>query len=318
MVRALRLPSPYDKYADHLPLERQARIMERQDLTITSQTLWDQIEALATHLTPAYERLLEYVRKKPILGADETPWKLLGNQGKSTKRGYVWALCADDAVVYRFDESRSAEAAKAILGNFSGSLVCDGYTAYESLKKQGIPVRIAHCWAHVRRKFIEAEASDPAPCKAVLDLIGRLYGVERELQDLAPEARLAVRRERAKPIIDAIQRWAHETKSLPQSPLGKAIGYMTSLWRGLQVFLDDPNVTLDNNAVERALRGVVVGRKNHYGSKSKRGTEVAALFYSLIESAKLAGKNPQAYLNEATYAALDGQRIPLPHEIKTR
>jgi transposase len=151
----------------------------------------------------------------------------------------------------------------------------------------------------------------------VLDLIGSLYGVERELQDVAPDARLALRRERANPIIDAIQRWAHETKSLPQSPLGKAIGYMTSLWRGLQVFLDDPNVTLDNNAVERALRGVVIGRKNHYGSKSKRGTEVAALFYSLIESAKLASVNPDAYLTEATYAALDGKEIPLPHEFKT-
>lgn len=303
-----------DKYADHLPLERQAKIMQRQGLSIESQTLWDQIDALAKVLSVAYERLHEYLLGKSVLGADETPWHLLGHHGKASKRWYAWALCADDAVFYRIDESRSAEAARKVLRDFSGTLVCDGYTAYQSLKKQGAPFRIAHCWAHVRRKFVEAEQTAPAPCAQVLDLIGKLYEVERNLTG-PPDERLVARSERSRPIVQEIHRWALETKALPQSPLGKALGYLSSLWPGLLVFLDDPHVTLDNNAVERSLRGVVVGRKNHYGSRSERGTQVAALFYSLVESAKLCGLDPDHYLKVAARAALDGARVPLPHEV---
>ena len=303
-----------DKYADHLPLERQAQIMNRQGLVLESQTLWDQIDALAARLQPAYERLHEYLLTKDVLGADETTWKLLGHQGKSSKRWYTWALCADDAVFYRLDESRSAEAAGKIIRDFKGTLVSDGYTAYHALKKQGADFRIAHCWAHVRRKFVDAENSARMQCGQVLDLIGKLYEVEREITG-PPEERLRIRNERSRPLIDQIHRWALSTPSLPQSPLGKAIGYMSSLWQGLQVFLEDPNVTLDNNAVERALRGVVVGRKNHYGSRSVRGTEVAAILYSLIETTKLCGLDPDHYLKVAASAAIDGVKIPLPHEV---
>jgi transposase len=303
-----------DKYADHLPLERQAQIMNRQGLVIESQTLWDQIDALAMHLQPAYERLHSYLLSKDVLGADETTWSLLGHRGKASKRWYAWALCADDAVLYRLDESRSAEAARKIIGDFKGTLVSDGYTGYQALKKQGASFRIAHCWAHVRRKFIEAESSAKAQCAEVLDLIGKLYAVERSITG-PPQERMAIRHEQSRPIIEQIHRWALSTPSLPQSPLGKAIGYLSSLWQGLVVFLDDPFVTLDNNGVERALRGVVVGRKNHYGSKSVRGTEVAALFYSLIESTKLCGLDPDHYLKTAANAAIDGAKILLPHEL---
>lgn len=116
----------------------------------------------------------------------------------------------------------------------------------------------------------------------------------------------------------AIHAWAHQQRALPESGLGKAIAYMLGLWKGLTRFLDDPRIALDNNATERALRGMVIGRKNHYGSRSKRGTEVAALFYSLIESAKLAGVEPKAYLLRATYAALDNPgTVTLPHALLT-
>jgi transposase len=126
---------------------------------------------------------------------------------------------------------------------------------------------------------------------------------------------LAARQARSKPVLQQIQRWALQTTSLPQSPLGKAIGYLSSLWPGLQVFVDDPNVSPDNNSVERALRAVVLGRKNHYGSRSRRGTEVAGLFYSLIESARLVDLDPDHYLKAAAMAALDGTLVPLPHEL---
>lgn len=306
-----------DKYADHLPLERQARIMTRQGLVMDSQTLWDQLDALARHLEPAYGRLLQYVRSKPVVGGDETTWRLMGQKksGKGSARWYAWALCAEDAVIYRIDPSRSAEAANKLIGGFQGTIITDGYTAYHALKKQGAPFRLAHCWAHVRRKFIEAEASAPRQAGEILDLIGELYAVEREIATGPPEVRLEARRDKSKPIVARIHRWTLEQTALPRSPIRKAIDYMGSLWPGLQVFLDDPNVRPDNNAVERALRGVVLGRKNHYGSRSQRGTEVAALFYSLLESAKLAGIDPERYLEVATNAALDGALIPLPHEL---
>lgn len=304
------------KYADHLPLERQVAMMRRQGLTITSQTLWDQIEALATRLAPAYERLGEYIRSHAVLGADETPWKMLRARNKAKrKRWYAWALAAPDAVIYRIDSSRSAEAAARALGDFRGTLVCDGYTAYETLRKQRAGLRLAHCWAHARRKFWEIEPLYPDKCGPILELIGQLYGIEAETKDLDPQQRLDERRARAGPVVKQIHEQVLSTEALPESALGKAIKYLGGIWEGLQVFLDDPEVSLDNNAVERALRAVVLGRKNHYGSKSRRGTEVAALFYSLIESAKLAGLMPDDYLDRALDDALHERPIPLPHEL---
>jgi transposase len=306
------------KYADHLPLERQVRGMQRDGLEVDSQTLWDQTNAVATLLAPAHERLHKYVLAQPVIGADETHWKLMGAKGKpesANKRWQTWAIVAPDAVCYRIKDSRSAEAAKDVLGDYAGTVMCDGYSAYESLKKRGGTFRIAHCWAHVRRKLVELEEQYPEQSKQILDLIGELYVVDRDGKTGPPDALLALRKERSKPIVRKIHDWALSTSALPQSPLGKAIAYMGSMWDGLQVFLDDPNVELDNNRTERALRGVVIGRKNHYGSRSQRGTEVAALFYSLIESAKLAGIGPHTYLRAAVNAALRGGEIPLPHEI---
>src|SRR5690606_31843415 len=158
--------------------------------------------------------------------------------------------------------------------------------------------------------------ADPPPTVTTgMGEVLQLYSVERDAKTGPPEELLRVRRERSKPILRQIQDWALSTHALPQSGLGKAIAYMGSVWNGLQVFLDDPHVELDNNRTERALRGVVIGRKNHYGSRSRRGTEVAALFYSLIESAKLAGIGPHTYLRAAVNAALRGGQIPLPHEM---
>ena len=303
------------KYADHLPLERQVRMMKRQGLETTSQALWDQVHALATALEPAHERLLAHLRAKPVVGADETHWRVM-NKGNS-KRWHVWALAAEDGVGYLLEDSRSADAADKLFGGFEGTAITDGYAAYGALKKRGGRFRLAHCWAHVRRRFVEIEESYPEQCGRILDLIGALYEIEREARagpDLL-EARRRLRAERSREIIRQIHAWALEVEALGESPIRKAVEYMGSLWKGLTVFLDDPAVAVDNNGVERALRGVVVGRKNHYGSKSRRGTEAAAVLYSLIESAKLAGVDPDDYLCRAAEAAIDGTEIPLPHEL---
>lgn len=307
------------KYADHLPLERQVRTMARDGLTVDSQTLWDQLSALGRVLQPAYDRLGAEVLSAPVIGVDETHWRLMGEKGKKQggagKRWQVWAAVSDHGVHYRIEDSRSAEAAARVLGDYAGTILCDDYAAYRALEKRGGRFTIANCWAHVRRKYVEVEDIEPGRCTEVLDLIGKLYDVERAIKDRPPDERLHVRRERSKPILLQIQRWALEQETLPGSPLRRAIEYMGGIWKGLGVFLDDSAVDLDNNRTERALRGVVLGRKNHYGSRSVRGTEVAALFYSLIESAKLVGIDPSDYLLQATRAALSGTEIPLPHEL---
>ena len=178
-------------------------------------------------------------------------------------------------------------------------VVADGYSAYATLARERGAFTLAHCWAHVRRKLVEAEAAYPQASEA-LEEIAKLYAIEAELAGATPEARLVARRERSLPLVGALRAWLDGVRALPESALGKAIGYADGLWPGLVRFLDDPAIPIDNNATERAMRGVVLGRKNHYGSKSLRGTQVAALFYSLVESAKLAGLEPAAYLSEAT------------------
>ena len=314
-----------NKYLDHLPLERQARVMSREGLTIESQTLWDQIEALATVLQPTYDALRAYVLAAPVIGADETWWRLLG--GPESKRWWAWSVTRDDAVTYTILASRSQEAARQVLAGYHGIVMADGYGAYDALARARPGFTLAHCWAHVRRKFVEAEPHYPGPCAEILERIGQLYGVERACPGPGPAAseetraavlalRAQLRREQSTALVEAIRGWAHQQRALPESSLGKAIAYMLGLWSGLTRFLEDARIPLDNNATERGLRGMVVGRKNHYGSRSQRGTEVAALFYSLIESAKLCGVEPKAYLLQATHAALATPgTVTLPHAL---
>jgi len=315
------------KYADHLLLERQVRIMRREGLVVDSQTLWDQLATVAEVLRPTYEALGQYVLQAPIVGADETWWRLM--ERPVAKRWWVWSVTREDAVVYRILETRSQQAARDMLAGYTGIIMADGYGAYEALARAGPGITLAHCWAHVRRKFIEAEPHYPEPCRTALELITQLYAVEHEVPTplgliaedgsadfLARRRRL--RHERTRAIVGEIHTWALAQRARPESSFGKALGYLRGLWLGLTRFLDDPRIPLDNNRTERGLRGVVLGRKNHYGSRSHRGLDVAALFYSLIESAKVCGVEPKAYLRHAMRAALaDRVAVTLPHTLLT-
>jgi len=294
------------KYLDHLPLERQARIMAREGLAVDSQTLWDQINVLARHLQPTADAIRDAVLDSAVVGADETPWRLMGGD---SKRWWDWALTNGDLVAHAILDSRSKEAARSVLGGYRGIVIADGYGAYEALARAGPSFHLVHCWAHVRRKFVEIEENFPSQTQEILDLIGELYAVEalvpsRNGNDDVLRLRGELRASRSREIVRRIRDWAIAQRPLPQSGLGKAIDYMLGLWKGLTPFLDDPKIPIDNNAVERALRGVAIGRKNHYGSRSRRGTEVAALFYSLFESAKLAGVEPKSYLLRTAHAAI--------------
>jgi len=302
------------KYVDHLPLERQCRILHREGLDIDSQTAWDQIEALALqHLVPTYEALGKWVLASPLVNADETYWRLMAKTG--SRRWWVWEVACHDAVYYAILDSRSQEAARKLLEGYRGIVMADGYGVYGALARSGPGFRLVHCWAHSRRKYVEIEANYPVECKEVLDLIGELYAVEHLMPRWDPGApepeqatvlteRLALREQRSRPIIDRIRAWALAQRPLPQSGLGKAIAYMLELWPGLVAFLEDGRIPLDNNAAERSLRGVVVGRKNHYGPRSERGTKVAAIYYTLFESAKLCGVEPKSYVLFAAHAAI--------------
>jgi transposase len=315
------------KYLDHLPLERQARAMGRKGLDTDAQTLWDQLMALAKHLTPTYEALCEKALGSDVVFMDETHWRVMDGDG--SHRWWTWCVASDEAAAYWIRGQRSREAAKHVLGKFEGILMSDGYAVYEALARGAPRIRPVHCWAHVRRKFIEAESSFPDECRQAIEWIGDLYEVERGVPILprnAPQEAHAealalrgrLRGERSRAIIDELRDWAYAIKpaTLPQSSLGKAIDYMLSLWPGLTVFLTDPRVPLDNNAAERALRGVVVGRKNHYGSHSRRGAQVAAICYTLFESAKLAGVDPHRYVLEATRRAIASSgTVTLPEDV---
>jgi transposase len=232
------------KYLDHLPLERQVRMMRREGLLVDSQTLWDQLEAAARLLQPTYEALRQHVHTAPVIGADETWWRVL--VGSPGKRWWAWTLTSDTAVTYTILESRSQEAARQVLNGYQGLVVADGYGAYEALARAGPRFMLAHCWAHVRRKFVEAEPHYPGPCAEVLELIGQLYAVERDCPESAALAQ--GRAERSAPLIAAIRAWALQQRALPESSLGKAVAYMLGLWSGLTRFLEDPVVLPRNQA----------------------------------------------------------------------
>jgi transposase len=187
-------------------------------------------------------------------------------------------VTSEDAVAYTILESRSHESARQVLNGYGGIVLADGYGAYDALARDGPRFTRAHCWAHVRRKFVEAEPHYPAPCGEALALIGQLYAVERTgprldggMDDASRtevlRLRATLRAEQSAPLVAELRAWAHRQRVLPESSVGKAIAYMLGLWPGLTRFLDDPRIPLDNNATERGLRGMVVGRKNHYGSR---------------------------------------------------
>ncbi|MDE2040683.1 MAG: IS66 family transposase [Elusimicrobia bacterium] len=291
------------KYADHLPLERQVAIMRRDGLQIRSQTLWDQLDALAKLLAPTYEAICQRALSAPVIACDETWWLLLDNgKTKENKTYQTWAVVSENLVAYRILDSRSRQAASALLGEFTGVVMADGYTVYRSLAEETQRFVVANCWAHVRRKFVECEKNFPDEAGHAIARIGDLYAIDREHPDDLAEARDKLSR----PLIDDLFRWARSALdlTLPRGALAGALNYMLNLEPGLRKFLDDPRIPIDNNGCERALRSVVVGRKNHYGSRSRRGTEVAALLYTLMECAKLAGVSAKAYLHAVTEYAL--------------
>lgn len=295
------------KYAFHLPLERQVEMMKHRGLEVTSQTLWDQIEAAARALKPTYEALWAWLLTQPVLHLDESRWPM---HAWDTKKSNWTAWCGRSgrAMWIRIASSKSEAEGQRLLNGYAGTVVADGYQVYKNLARgpDGRNYHLAHCWAHVLRKFSETEPTEPRS-RWILAKIGMLYKIDKRIAlkaDGNRERHLALRRRFLSPLIEGIRTWALAQGGLQRSSFGKALAYMLSHWEGLKRFLDDPLVPLDNNPAEQALRDLVVGRKNHYGSRSQRGAEVSAIFYSLIGTAKLCGVPPEDYLRRALVAAL--------------
>jgi len=319
---ALQIAS--DKYLQHLPLDRQRRMMEIEGVEVTVPVLWDQLCYLEGHVRPTAEAIWTVLMDEPVLHVDETGWPNLSRSG--SKSYSLLIAAAPDLVAYRILTSKSEQEIRSVLEGYRGTLVADGYVVYEALARDGPDApRLANCWAHVFRKFEAIRESFPRQTAEILDLIGLLFGVEASLPGPFPgdascqELRRLLREEKSRVILGKIRRWALTQGGLHRSELGKAIRYMLKRWKGLTLFLEDPLVPVDNNHGERGLRGPVVGRKNHYGSKSRRGTKVAATFYTLLESARLQRIDPTDYLRAIVLRAIETPgAVLLPADFKAQ
>ncbi len=297
------------KYCDHLPLYRQSEIYARQDVELERSTLADWVGGSARLLQPLVEALRRYVTAADKLHADDTPVPVLApGQGK-TKTGRLWTYVRDDrpaddtappAVWFAYSPDRKGEHPERHLEKFRGTLQADAYAGFNQLYENG-RIEQAACWAHVRRKFYDLEQAHASPvAREALVRIGALYGIEEQIRGMPPSERHAVRQAQAQPLLDSLRQWFEATlsKLSRKSETTVAIRYALSRWDALTRYIKDGHIEIDNNAAERSLRGVALGRKNYLFAGSDAGGERAAAIYSLIGSAKLSGLDPEAYLRK--------------------
>jgi len=295
------------KYADHLPLYRQSQIFARSGIDLDRSTLADWVGGAHELLAPLVDSLAEHVLAGTHLHADDTPYPVLAPGTGKTKIGRIWTYVRDErswasdvppAVFFRYTPDRKGIHPRTHLSSFTGALHADGYAGFERLFETGRIHEIA-CWAHARRKFFDLfEATQSPIAKEALDRIGALYGIESEIRGKPPDERRAVRQARAGPLLDDLRAWLiGTTRQLSKkSDAAGAIRYTLSRWDALCRYRDDGRAELDNNAAERALRTIALGRKNHLFAGADTGGERAAGIYSLIGTAKLNGIDPEAYL----------------------
>jgi transposase len=305
------------KYADHLPLYRQAQIYERQGVLLDRSTLADWVGRAAWHLRPVHERILAHLRSSTKLFADETTAPVLDPGRGRTKTGQLWAYARDDrpwggadppAVAYVYAPDRKAMRPIAHLAGFKGILQVDGYAGYRPLAEKG-DVQLAFCWSHVRRRFYELAVGGPAPIASeALERIAALYAIEKDIRGRSANERRSVRQARTRPLIADLEPWLREKLALisQKSKLAEAIRYALSRWEGLTRFLDDGRVEIDSNTVERSIRPIALNRKNALFAGSDGGGENWAIIASLIETCKLCGVDPQAYLANALIRIVNG------------
>ena len=305
------------KYADHLPLYRQAQIYARQGIELDRSTLADWVGRAAFLLRPIHERLLVALKSSAKLFADETTAPVLDPGRGRTKLGQLWAYARDDrpwrgtdppGVAYVYAPDRKAERPISHLAGFKGILQVDGYGGYRVLAERG-DVQLAFCWSHVRRRFYELAAAGPAPIASeALERIASLYAVEKDIRGRVADERRALRQDRSRPILDELEPWLRAKLALisQKTKLAEAIRYALSRWDGLSRFLDDGCIEIDSNVVERSIRPIALNRKNALFAGSDGGGEHWAVIASLIETCKLNGVEPQTYLTDVISKIVNG------------
>jgi len=298
------------KYQWHLPLYRQAQMMAVQGLTLDRSTLAFWVGYAAAELAPVYERLKASLLSSAKISVDETPAPVLDPGRGRTKTGYFWAIARDDrpwqgedppGVAYTYAPGRGAVHALKLLDAYTGIVQCDGYTAYKTLtnRERADRITLAFCWSHLRRRFVEIERTSPAPtAKEALARIAQLYAIERNLRGRTAEERRQGRQQHVKPLVTALKAWFEDRLKIlsGKSPTADAIRYGLNHWEGLTRFLDDGRIELDTNSVERAMRPIALNRKNALFAGCDEGAGAWACLASLIETAKLNGVDPEAYL----------------------
>ncbi len=319
------------KYVDGLPLNRQERQFGRLGIELARATMasW-MIKLGGTYVLPIVNLLGDLLLEAPLIHMDETRVQVLRSAKAPTADHWMWVRCAGPPgrriVLFDYDPSRGGQVPKRLLAGYEGILLTDGYEAYAATASASGMLH-AGCFAHLRRKLEDARkaANGESSARTALDYIGRLYRIERPLRDRSADAVaiLDTRRRESTPIVEQLYGWLNEMAGqvLPQSALGKAIHYGLGQWPKLTVFLDHPEVPLDNNRCENAIRPFVVGRKAWMFSDTPSGAAASANLYSLVETAKANGIEPHAYLTHVytklpTAHALEDFEALLPWNVK--
>jgi transposase len=299
----------FGKYGAHLPLNRQSQIFAREGVDLDVSTMADWVGASAATLMPLRDAIEKHVHGAERLHVDDTTVPVLAKN--QCRTGRLWTHVRDDrpfggtaapAALFYYSATREAAHAERQLARYTGICQADAYSGFNGLFVEGRqpgPIVEAGCWAHSRRKFFELARLRKMPIAIeAVRRIDELFAIEREINGQPPDRRLAVRRERSRPLVDSFETWLRgERKKLSsKGPLGKAIDYTFNHWKAFTRFLDDGRICLSNNAAERALRGIAVGRRNWTFCGSDSGGHRAAVLYTMIESAKLSGVDPKAWL----------------------
>lgn len=292
------------KFADHLPLYRQADIFARQGVALARSTLGDWLAVVADLLQPLVTRLADRVRQSRVLQTDDTPVPVQAPGTQKTKTGHLWAYLGDadhPYVVFDYTPTYSGEGPRQFLGDYAGFLQADALQQYNALfvRPPPRPTEVG-CWAHARRKFYDARGSEPVLADEALTRIRQLYEVERAAPDLPDADRVALRQRDARPVADAFFAWLEnlQPQALPKSPFGQAVRYALAQRAALLRYLEHGFLAIDNNASERALRAVAVGRKNWLFAGSDAGGQTAAVLYSLVGTCRRLAVEPWAYLRD--------------------
>lgn len=302
------------KFGDHLPGYRLEDMLSRHGVDIRRSTIYDWLAAVADLTRPLYELMKQRVLQSKVIHTDDTQVKLIDTTIGGTRLARFWAYLGDDDhpyEVYDFTETRARAGPQKFLQGFTGSLQADAYGGYDGifLDSGGSIIEVA-CWAHCRRYWYKARDQDPARAHHVLAVIRRLYEVERATRDAAAASRQALRAEHAAPLLHDLKQWLDDEEFLPKSLIGQAATYTRNQWTALNRYIDDGNLSIDNNAAERSMKPVAIGRKNWLFVGSVPAGHRAAVLMSLIASCKANEVEPWAWLRDVL------TQLPAPHNLE--